>query len=1025
MLLNIRKNSLASLLVILLVFAVTYFFYFNNKQNAYYESIIRQLDQLSVLNQRTDEKLALSQAGLLPNYDELTKHVFDSQAMIERLLTPQYQWPINLRDIHAEATELKNKFDSKKEKIEFIKSDVAVVRNSINYLPTLIFNSQVELANQDVPPVITETLEQIIKTLNRRAFDETTHTHNAIQIDDNLLNQIENKPIFDRINLINRHLDTVFHYQQQVTNNLNLIEEINVNGYLNQLSSKYVVYNQQQQRYLQNTAILLAVIVIGLISAVGFAFFRLRTQRHMLRRDNMQRRKINQALSKLAEFSHRSESNEFYKLCVQNLAEASNNHIAFISFFADESKTALITHSVWVGEELGDNFSYLLKGGPCEAVLQSGECFVERNLLNEFPESAVVAELGMHSYFGKMLTDTQGTPIGLIGLMNTHPTPADEWLRSLLSVFATRISIEIERSNNTEALFKEKEQAITTLNSIADGVIATDEYGVITRINQAAKQVLDINEDNDGIGLKASEIFQTQQSNSNALLDPVETCLKTREPAILQGQSLVITRTGLTLALQLSAAPVINANDKLIGVIVVLHDVSQERELQAQLAYQANHDSLTGLVNRQSLESQLKETLANFQPDTKHSLLYIDLDRFKIVNDTCGHNAGDELLRKFAQLLLEHARGSDIVARLAGDEFFMLLRNCPVKDSHSIAKDILNQVEQFRFFWNENEFSLSASIGLLELESNMHTGTELMSMVDLACLQAKSQGRNRVVISTLNNEAYSQRKGEMLWMPRLRHAIDNDTFELYQQIVVKTGRSEATKPTHVEILLRMRDKDGNLILPHEFISAAERYDMMAEVDRWVIRNVIGRMAGNIAETTLMHTDFVAINLSGQSIADSSLLEFIEEEIEKNGIAANRLCFEVTETSAIANQTNATRLMTALKARGCHFALDDFGSGLSSYAYIKNLPADYLKIDRTFTKNLTTDKINCAIVQSVIDVARNIGMESIAEGVEDRETQVILEAYGVNYMQGYGLGLPTPLEDTQVVAEEVISQNTFG
>jgi diguanylate cyclase (GGDEF)-like protein/PAS domain S-box-containing protein len=1018
---GIGKNSLALLFTILLVSVATYLFYFTNQQSAFYKSVINQLDRLLVLDQRIGEKLALSRSNLLPNYDELNQHIRESEALIVGLSEHQYKWPTNTKNFIEEVSKLKSEFNAKKERVEFIKSDVAVINNSTIYLPILIFQSQSELSGQNASSDLTKALEQIIRTLNLKNNENGYYDRSPLYINAEKFSQIEDKSIIEHISLINKHLETIFRSQKQVAHNLSTIEEMNFHGHLKQLSSKYVEYNQQQQQHIQRIALLLAIVVVGLISATSFAFLRLRKQRHLLQSDNIQRKKINHALAKLAKFSHHDSSREFYELCVQSLAEASNIHIAFVSFFSDESKNSLITHSVWVGDELGDNFSYLLKGGPCESVLQSGECFVEQNLLERFPGSAIIAELGMQSYFGKILTDPQSNPIGLIGLMDPSPTPAEDWLKSLLSVFATRISIEIEKSRNIEALFKEKEQAITTLNSIADGVISTNESGVVTRINQAAQQVLGIHEKTEGIGLQANQLFKVQKSNrSKTLVDPVDTCLTTRKPIIMHGQSLLITQTGVTLALQLSAAPVINAHDKLVGVVVVLHDVSQERELQAQLAYQANHDSLTGLVNRKSLESELKETLANFKVGIKHSLLYIDLDRFKIVNDTCGHKAGDELLRKFAKLLLEHARGSDVVARLGGDEFFILLRNCPAKGSHSIAKDILSQIEQFRFFWDDNEFSLSASIGLLELESNVHTGTELMSMVDLACLQAKSQGLNRIVISTLNDEAYSQRKGEMLWMPRLRHAIDNNAFELYQQVVVRAGNSvpsPMSNATHVEILLRMRDKDGTLILPHEFIDAAERYDMMAEIDRWVIHNVITRMAGKASDTSITQADFVAINLSGQSLADPSLLDFIQKEIDLHSINASRLCFEVTETNAIANQTNAIRLMKNLKAQGCQFALDDFGSGLSSYSYIKNLPADYLKIDRSFTKNLVTDEINRAIVQSVIDVARNIGMKSIAEGVEDEESQHILENLGVDYMQGFWLGLPYPVESTDTKIRE--------
>jgi diguanylate cyclase (GGDEF)-like protein/PAS domain S-box-containing protein len=1009
-----KKSALAFVLAALLVVIVSYFFHFNSQQNAYYTSIIDQLNKLSELDQRIDENLALSQANLLPNYDELNQYLLATDNLIHELSLPHYQWPVDIKNIVEEASNIKSTFNQKKEKVEFIKSDVAVVRNSTIYLPLLVFQSQREFVKYDIPSDLTEALEQIIRTLNLKDHQRDSEAREALYVNGEILNGIENDFVINRINLINKHLETIFLYQQQVLKNLDIINQIDFHTQLKKMSLRYTKHNQEQQHHLQKTALLLAIIVVGLIATIGATFFRLRKQREWLQTENIQRLKINKALAKLSEFNHHDASTSFYDLCVQNLAEASNSHIALISCYSDETKKELTTHSVWVKGEVGENFSYMIKDGPCGAALKHDEFCVEQDLVKRFPKSSVIGKLGMQSYFGKVFTDTQNNPIGLIALMNAKPTVTDDWLKSLLSVFATRISIEIERSKNVEALYKEKEQAITTLNSIADGVIATDEFGVVTRINQAAQQVLGLTEDIKGIGLKTSQLFTVQESASTkTTLDPVNSCLTTRKPIITKRQNILSTQTGCSLALQLSAAPVINATEKLIGAIVVLHDVSQERELQAKLSYQANHDSLTGLVNRQSLESELEQTLANFRPDEKHSLLYIDLDKFKIVNDTCGHNAGDELLRKFANLLQEHARGSDIVARLGGDEFFLLLHNCPLANSHSIALGILDQIEQFRFFWDDKEFSLSASIGLLELETNIHKSTDIMSMVDLACLQAKSEGRNRVVVSTLNDEAYSQRKGEVLWVPRLRNAIDNNTFELFQQAIIQKKQlpsSNVEHSTHIEILLRMREEDGSLVMPHEFISAAERHDMMAEIDRWVIKHVIALMVGKTSGANLMHTELVAINLSGQSLADPSLLDFIQQEISTNKITAGRLCFEITETNAIANQTNAIHLLTTLKAQGCQFALDDFGSGLSSYAYIKNLPADYLKIDRSFTKNLSTDNINCAIVKSVIDVARNIGMKSIAEGVEDEGTLQMLENLGVDYMQGYALDLPSPIKD---------------
>jgi len=420
------------------------------------------------------------------------------------------------------------------------------------------------------------------------------------------------------------------------------------------------------------------------------------------------------------------------------------------------------------------------------------------------------------------------------------------------------------------------------------------------------------------------------------------------------------------------------------------------------LSYQASHDALTGLVNRREFERRLERILATGLPDESHAVVYLDLDQFKVVNDTCGHVAGDELLRQVGAVLVSQVRKRDTVARLGGDEFGVLLEHCQQGQALRIAHQMREALQDFRFVWQDRGFTIGASMGLVPIGPGVDTVATVFRAADDACYAAKEQGRNRVHLYEPDDHELARRHGEMQWVPRIQEALAENRFALFYQPILPLGE---TGRAHGEVLLRLLDRDGDLILPSAFIPAAERYNQMQAIDRWVIRRVFAALRD---PDSVMPSGSVAINLSGQSLSDRQFLEFVEQQIEACAVVLERICFEITETAAIGNLSLAKRFFSALKPRGCRFALDDFGSGLSSFAYLKTLSVDFLKIDGGFVKDMMRDPIDHAMVEAIHRIGHVMGLETIAESVEDERILARLKAIGVNYAQGYAVGRPRPL-----------------
>lgn len=441
-------------------------------------------------------------------------------------------------------------------------------------------------------------------------------------------------------------------------------------------------------------------------------------------------------------------------------------------------------------------------------------------------------------------------------------------------------------------------------------------------------------------------------------------------------------------------------------ILITCEDIDDTYLLTETLSYQATHDELTGLDNRKSLEQRLTQVLDSAHSEhTEHGLAIIDLDQFKIINDTCGHSAGDELLRQVARLLRENIRKRDTLARLGGDEFALLIEDCSQERAQADIEAVRAAIENFVFVWENRSYKITTSIGLVAVNSSCEDTNSVLGMADTACFAAKDSGRNQVHRYQKDSVTVARTHGEMRWATRINDALSENRFELnFQQISTLRGTSD--RGDHYELLLRMRNERGDIVMPSEFLPAAERYNLSTKIDRWVIGSALAWLQASPNLADRLH--LCAINLSGQSMGNDDILGFILEHLDAGIVPAEKLCFEVTETAAVSDLVKASRFMTTLKDRGCQFALDDFGSGFSSFAYLKRLPVDILKIDGTFVRDIATDSIDLAMVRSINEIGHLMGKQTIAEFVEDRAVLDILRGVGVDYVQGFEIGRPLPL-----------------
>lgn len=573
------------------------------------------------------------------------------------------------------------------------------------------------------------------------------------------------------------------------------------------------------------------------------------------------------------------------------------------------------------------------------------------------------------------------------------------------------VARDVSHRKGLEAsLSRSKRQAQYTLESISEGVITTDHEGQIDYMNAAAESLIGTLRD-DAVGHRIGELFTlVDEADRRPLGDPVERCLAMRRRVNMGRRAVMISADGeQEHSIEITASPVRAPGNSIAGAVVVFHDVSELRGLTQKMSYQATHDPLTGLINRREFERHLNDAMhsANTE-EAAHMLFYMDLDRFKAVNDSCGHQAGDNMLREIANLIKEQVRDSDYVGRLGGDEFGALLIRCPIDKATQIAADICNAVADYRFVWKDKIFNIGISIGLIEISHVSGSIQDILSAADSACYVAKQQGKGQVHVYSARDEAGARERGDIQWLRQLQTALHEDRFELaLQPILAMSGRA-ASGPS-VEVLIRLADSRGRIADTAEFLRAAERYQLMPQIDRWVVRATLSAIA--VGEIKLASHRSCAINLSGQTLGDELFLGFVVEALDRSGVTPVSICFEVTESAILANVQHAQRFIEVLHGIGCEFSLDDFGSGPSSFSSLKQLPIDYLKIDGSYTRNLLSDQVNREMVTAMIKLARTMPFRIVAEQVEQQEDFDWLRDNGVDFMQGNFIEAPATFGTT--------------
>jgi diguanylate cyclase (GGDEF)-like protein/PAS domain S-box-containing protein len=602
---------------------------------------------------------------------------------------------------------------------------------------------------------------------------------------------------------------------------------------------------------------------------------------------------------------------------------------------------------------------------------------------------------------------------GQLSRLEIANTPLDfEGGKALLITGVEVIPTQTVKSLGGTGIFESggRSRARLALDSLGEALITTDMAGRIDYANAAAVALLGV----DSRALEGRTVEQVitlvDETDRKLLKDPVDLALRGTTTVGLGRRAFLLSRSaGAERSIELTASPLRsrdNAADEITGAVVLLHDVTELRGITRQMSYQATHDALTGLTNRLEFESRLSGSLeAVRRGESAHVLCFIDLDHFKAVNDTSGHQAGDSLLREVAKLMREAVRDSDTVARVGGDEFALLLPGCPLPKGRQIADDLARKVAEHRFVWRDRIHSVGASIGLVELGRDSGSVEEILAAADSACYVAKKQGAGKVVVYSARDEVAARHSGEIHWLRLLQSALRDNLFRLFWQPIVPAYGHDRGGPA-MEVLVRLANEQGQELSPLELVRAAERYRLMGLVDRWVLQTTFTALGrGAIA---LPAGRSLAINISGQTLSDAQFLEFVVESFDRSGVEPEQICFEIAESAVAANLEAARRFVGVLHGMGCSFALDDFGSNLGSFSSLKNLPMDYLKIDGSFMHNLARDSVNQAMVTATIKLARSLNFKVIAEQVEDAAGLDAARSAGVDFVQGYAVGRPKPL-----------------
>jgi len=554
-----------------------------------------------------------------------------------------------------------------------------------------------------------------------------------------------------------------------------------------------------------------------------------------------------------------------------------------------------------------------------------------------------------------------------------------------------------ERTHTLLALKASETRYRQLYENVVAGVFQTTPDGKFMAANPALVRLLGYDSEDELLDLRiASDLYMYPEERTHWLHNIAST-------GETHNAELVLKRKdGRKIVVLENSRAVHDEDGKVMYYEGTLIDITEAHELSRQLSYEASHDALSGLINRREFELRLQRALDSVQAGSTHAVCYLDLDQFKIINDTCGHIAGDELLRQLAQVLQNKVRTNDTLARLGGDEFGLLLQDCKIDDALRVANGLLKAVEHHVFVWGNNTFSVGASIGLVPVTTSFRRITQILQAADAACYAAKDQGRNRLHVYQEDDTLVAQRHGEMQWVSRVKRALNDNRFFLEAQPIVPL-QGDRDSNRNYELLVRMRDESGRVVPPGAFLPAVERFNLSQRLDRWVISTALEWMGSH--RERMERVSRVFINLSGDSVGDPQLQEFIRNCLIEKQAPPEKVGFEITETAAIGNLTRANQLIADLRALGCAFSLDDFGSGVSSFAYLKALTVDFLKIDGLFIGNIVHDRIDYEMVRSITDIGHVMGKKVVAESVENLEAMEKLRQIGVDYVQGFAVGSP--------------------
>jgi diguanylate cyclase (GGDEF)-like protein/PAS domain S-box-containing protein len=584
----------------------------------------------------------------------------------------------------------------------------------------------------------------------------------------------------------------------------------------------------------------------------------------------------------------------------------------------------------------------------------------------------------------------------------------------LITQFSQSVKMAIINMQLVSGMRSERERAEVTLHSIGDAVITTNVHGQIEYMNHVAESLTAWTLE-EAKNKAVQEVFRIEDLDTGEPIhDVVMSCL---DDGITITKSVLnlVSKNGHNKDIESSISPILRTSGKAEGVVIVFHDETQRRQLEKTIKHQAAHDPLTDLLNREAFDNELSDHVYDAKYNNKqHVLCYLDVDRFKLINDTAGYNAGNEYLIQITSIIKTCIRDNDVLGRLGGDEFGLILKNCSLDNAIKIAQSITQMVAEMGFNWEDCDYSLGISIGINPLDVNTQDATDAIRKADLACYTAKDQNKNHIYVYEEQNSELIRRQEETYWATRIANAIEKDRLRLYAQPIVALN-SKLPKDDHYEILVRLLDEDNQIIAPNAFIPAAERYNLMHLIDRKIIHETFSFIE-KFSEHDENNTHF-SINLSGNTLSDNDIVDYIKITAEKFDIITKTICFEITETAAIKNLQQAKTLIKQLRHAGFRFALDDFGSGLASFQYLKNLPVDYIKIDGSFVADMVNNTIDHAMVAAINEVGHVMGIETIAEYVENDQIIKKLQDIHVDYGQGYGIEQPKPIEELFTMGDE--------